>query len=57
VTFGERLEADVAAFRDLPVVPLKPGEKRAARVSSTALVRYRGNDYSVPTAFGFRRSW
>ena len=27
---------------------------RAARVSSTALVRYRCNDYSVPTAFGFR---
>ena len=42
------------AFRDLPAVPLEPCEKRAARVSSTALVRYRGNDYSVPTAFGFQ---
>ena len=31
-----------------------PCEKRAGRVSSTALVRYRGNDYSVPTAYGFR---
>lgn len=27
---------------------------RTARVSSTALVRYRTNDYSVPTAYGFR---
>ena len=35
-------------------MPLEPCEKRAARVSSTALVRYRCNDYSVPTAYGFR---
>lgn len=53
-TIGARLAADLAAFRDLPAVPLEPCEKRAARVSSTALVRYRCNDYSVPTSFGFR---
>ncbi len=41
-------------MRALPAVPLEPCEKRAARVSSTALVRYRCNDYSVPTAFGFQ---
>ena len=35
-------------------MPLEPCEKRAARVSSTALVRYRGNDYSVPTSHGFQ---
>ena len=30
-------------------------EVSAARlVSSTALARYRGNDYSVPTAYGFQ---
>jgi len=46
--------ADVEALRKLPAVPLKPCEKRAARVSSTALVRYRCNDYSVPTAYGFQ---
>ncbi|MBL7309532.1 IS21 family transposase, partial [Escherichia coli] len=34
--------------------PLEPCETRAGRVSSTALVRYHGNDYSVPTAYGFR---
>jgi len=53
-TIGERLVADLGAFEDLPAVPLEPCEKRAARVSSTALVRYRCNDYSVPTAFGFQ---
>jgi transposase len=53
-TIGERLVADVAALRALPAVALEPCEKRAARVSSTALVRYRCNDYSVPTRYGFQ---
>ncbi len=53
-TIGERLVADLAALRHLPAVPLEPCEKRAARVSSTSLVRYRCNDYSVPTAYGFQ---
>jgi hypothetical protein len=53
-TIGERLAADLAVLRDRPAVPLEPCEKRSGRVSSTALVRYRTNDYSVPTAYGFR---
>ena len=53
-TIGERLIADTVALRSLPAVPLEPCEKRAARVSSTALVRYRTNDYSVPTRYGFQ---
>jgi len=53
-TIGERLVADTAVLRALPAVPLEPCEKRAARVSSTALVRYRCNDYSVPTRYGFQ---
>ena len=53
-SIGERLVADLAALRGLPVVPLEPCEKRAGRVSSTSLVRYRGNDHPVPTAYGFR---
>ena len=53
-TIGERLMADTAALRPLPATPLEPCEKRAGRVSSTALVRYRTNDYSVPTRFGFQ---
>jgi transposase len=53
-TIGERLVADTQALRPLPAVPLEPCEKRSARVSSTALVRYRTNDYSVPTAYAFQ---
>jgi hypothetical protein len=53
-TVGERLRADLAAFRALPAAPFEPCEVRTARASSTALVRYRGNDYSVPTRYGFR---
>jgi hypothetical protein len=54
-TIGERLAADLVALRSLPAVALEPCETIGARVSSTALVRYRGNDYSVPTAQGSRR--
>ena len=53
-TIGARLEADLAAFRPLPSGRFEPCEHRTARVSSTALVRYRMSDYSVPTAYGFR---
>lgn len=53
-TISERLRADLAQFRALPPAPFEPCEVRTARVSSTALARYRGNDYSVPTTYGFR---
>lgn len=53
-SIGKRLVADRGVLRSLPAVPLEPCEKRAGRVSSTALVRYRCNDYSVPTTYGFR---
>jgi len=51
---GERLEADLAAFRPLPSGLFEPCEVRPGRVSSTALVRYRGVDYSVPARYGHR---
>ena len=53
-TIRARLAADQAAFLDLPAVPYEPCEKRPGRVSSLSLVRYRNNDYSVPTAYGHR---
>ena len=53
-TICARLAADLAAFRELPTAPFEACETRTAHVSSTALVRYRGNDYSVPTTYGFR---
>jgi transposase len=54
-TVGERFERDRAALLPLPVGPYEACEKVAARVSSLALVRYRGNDYSVPTCHGHRQ--
>ena len=53
-TIGERLRLDIAAFQELPVVAYDACDKGCARVSSLSLVRYRGNDYSVPTAYGHR---
>jgi hypothetical protein len=53
-TIGERLARDLAAFHDLPAAPYDACEKRSGRVSSLSLVRYRGTDYSVPTAYGHR---
>src|SRR5208282_4251931 len=51
-TIGERFERDRAALLPLPIAPYEACEKVSARVSSLALVRYRGNDYSVPTRHG-----
>src|SRR5271167_4583287 len=53
-TIGERLVRDLAAFHSLPPAPYDACEKKAGRVSSLSLVRYRGTDYSVPTAYGHR---
>jgi len=53
-TIGERLVRDQAAFLPLPATPYDACEIVPTRVSSLALVRYRSNDYSVPTAYGHR---
>ena len=53
-TIGERFERDQAAFLPLPNGEYEACEKRVARVISMSLVRYRANDYSVPTEYGHR---
>jgi hypothetical protein len=53
-TIGERLERDLRTFLSLPPSPYDACDKRPGRVSSLCLVRYRGNDYSVPVAYGHR---
>jgi len=53
-TIGERFERDRAALLPLPAAPYEACEKISARVSSLSLVRYRSNDYSVPTEYGHR---
>ena len=54
-TIGERLERDLAALRKPLPPPYDACEKLGSRVSSLSLVRYRSNDYSVPTSFGHRQ--
>ena len=56
-TIGERFERDRAAMLPLPAAPYEACEKISSRVSSLSLVRYRGNDYSVPTEYGHRQVW
>jgi transposase len=48
---GDRLTSDLAAFMPLPAVPFDPCHIVTGRASSMSLVRYRTNDYSVPTAY------
>jgi transposase len=50
---GDRLAADLAAFNALPAGLFEACDIRPGRVSSTALVRYRNVDYSVPTAHAY----
>lgn len=57
VSIGERLQADLAAMRDLPATPFEACEVQSGQVASTSAVRYRGNDYSVPVAYGHRAVW
>jgi transposase len=53
-TIGERLGRDLAAFSSLPSAPYDACDKQPGRVNSLSQVRYRGTDYSVPTAYGHR---
>jgi transposase len=53
-TIGERLENDLAALRKPLLPPYDACEKLGTSVSSLSLVRYRRNDYSVPTSYGHR---
>ncbi len=53
-TIGARLARDQACFHDLPPTPYDACDTQLSRVSSLSLVRYRGTDYSVPTAYGHR---
>jgi hypothetical protein len=50
-TIGERFERDRAAMLPLPAAPYEACEKVSTRVNSLSLVRYRTNDYSVPTEY------
>jgi len=53
-TIVERFERDRQALLPLPPAPYDACDKRTTRVTSLSLVRYRLNDYSVPTRYGHR---
>ena len=53
-TIGERLLPDLDALMSLPAVPFDACEKVSTRANSISMVRYRGNDYSVPVAYAHR---
>lgn len=50
-SIATRMEADLAAFLALPATAFDPCHMVTGRASSMSLVRYRTNDYSVPTAY------
>jgi transposase len=50
-TIGERLMRDLDALMVLPATPYDACEKVSTRATSISMVRYRGNDYSVPVGF------
>ncbi|MFI4941449.1 MAG: IS21 family transposase, partial [Burkholderiales bacterium] len=53
-TIAERFKRDQAALRALPHAAFDACHKVSTSVSSLSLVRYRTNDYSVPTQYGHR---
>lgn len=50
-TIGERLLRDLDTLMVLPPTPYDACEKVSTRATSISMVRYRGNDYSVPVAY------
>lgn len=57
ISIGARLDADLSAMRGLPAAPFEACDLQSGQVTSTSMVRYRGNDYSVPVAYGHRDVW
>lgn len=53
-TIGQRLLRDLDALMALPAVPCDACDKISTRATSISMVRYRGNDCSVPVACAHR---
>lgn len=51
-SIAERFERDREAFLELPASRYEACDTQVTRVTSLSLVRYRSNDYSVPTRYG-----
>ncbi|AUQ74086.1 transposase [Phaeobacter piscinae] len=57
ISIGDRLATDLSAMRTLPAALFEACDLQSGQVTSTSVVRYRGNDYSVPVAYGHREVW
>jgi len=53
-TIGERVLTDQKAFLPLPEGTYDPCTLSSGTVSCQSLVRYKGNDYSVPVRYGYQ---
>ena len=49
-----RLQSDLSNSLSLATVPFEACEEVSTKVSSQSLVRYRSNDYSVPTEYAYQ---
>lgn len=54
-SIAECFQCDRAAMLPLPAARFEACARATVRVSSISLVRYRANDYSVPTEYGYRK--
>lgn len=50
-TIGASLMTDLDVLMGLPVAEYDPSDHVSTRATSISMVRYRGNDYSVPVAY------
>ena len=56
-SIGERFVRDREALKRPLPAPFDACDKQGTRVNSLSLVRYRGNDCSVPVAYGHQEVW
>ena len=56
-SIGERFVRDREAVVSPLPAPFDACDKQSTRVNSLSLVRYRGNDYSAPVAYGHQEVW
>jgi len=56
-SIAQRLVRDLDAMSALPAAPFEACDQKSGRVTSTSVVRYKSNDYSVPVRYGHQDVW
>ena len=56
-SIAQRLVRDLGAMSALPAAPFEACDQRSGRVTSTSVVRYKSNDYSVSVRYGHQDVW